>query len=143
MSVSCSDCFSDLLCCEESETVFSSDDVQEYCSSDLEYSESLHHHHHLLPPDNIDFEESITVGLIDHETEYIPGLDYIQRFQSQSLDSSARAESISWILKVHTSTPPFLLPPLFPHSTVHNSTLYTLLTINYLKFSSLILTIFL
>lgn len=139
MSVSCSDCFSDLLCCEESETVFSSDDVQEYCSSDLEYSESLHHHHHLLPPDNIDFEESITAGLIDHETEYIPGLDYIQRFQSQSLDSSARAESISWILKVHTSTPPLFFLPFF--LTQRSTTpLYTLvLTINYLKFSSLII----
>ncbi|KAI5679159.1 hypothetical protein M9H77_10109 [Catharanthus roseus] len=91
MSVSCSDCFSDdLLCCEDSDTIFSGDEVPE-CSSDIDSQQ--------VRPDD-DFEESITAGLINHEREYIPGLDYIERFQSKSLDSSARAQSISWILKV-------------------------------------------
>lgn len=87
MSVSYSDCFSDLLCGEDSGTIFSGDDLPE-CSSENESQ---------LPPD--DFEESIT-GLVEHEKEYVPGMDYLEMFQSQSLDASGRAQSIAWILKV-------------------------------------------
>ncbi|CAK9182493.1 unnamed protein product [Ilex paraguariensis] len=86
MSVSFSDCFSDLLCCEDSGTIFSDGDLPE-CSSDLE------------SPINI--EESIA-GFIEDERNYVPGIDYIERFHSQSLDSSAREESIAWILKVQS-----------------------------------------
>ncbi|XP_071928954.1 cyclin-D1-1 isoform X1 [Coffea arabica] len=87
MSVSYSDCFSDLLCGEDSSTIFSGDDLPE-CSSEIE---SQH------PPE--DLEESI-IGLIEHEKQYVPGIDYLESFQSQSLDASARADSIAWILKV-------------------------------------------
>lgn len=87
MSVSYSDCFSDLLCGEDSGTIFSGDDQPE-CSSEIESR---------MPPEGL--EESIT-GLIQHEGEYVPGRDYVERFQSQSLDASARAASIAWILKV-------------------------------------------
>lgn len=30
----------------------------------------------------------------------MPGIDYVERFQSQPLDASARQESVAWILKV-------------------------------------------
>ncbi|KAM7464598.1 hypothetical protein LguiA_032719 [Lonicera macranthoides] len=82
MSVSCSDCFSDLLCCEDSGVLCG--ELPE-CSSDLE---SL-----------TDIEESIA-GLIEDERNYVPGIDYVERFQSQSADASAREESVAWILKV-------------------------------------------
>ncbi|XP_059656004.1 cyclin-D1-1-like isoform X2 [Cornus florida] len=82
MSVSCSDCFSDLLCCEDSE-ILSGDSPE--CSSDVESPAYV--------------EESIA-GLIEEERNYVPGIDYIERFQSQSLDAAAREESVSWILKV-------------------------------------------
>uniref|UniRef100_A0A5B6ZXL7 Putative cyclin-D1-1 isoform X2 n=1 Tax=Davidia involucrata TaxID=16924 RepID=A0A5B6ZXL7_DAVIN len=82
MSVSCSDCFPDLLCGEDSGIL--SGDLPE-CSSDIE------------SPAN--FEESIA-GFIEEERKYVPGIDYIERFQSQSLDASAREKSVAWILKV-------------------------------------------
>jgi len=34
----------------------------------------------------------------------VPGFDYLSRFQSQSLDASAREESVAWILKVKKKT---------------------------------------
>ncbi|XP_059316581.1 cyclin-D1-1 [Lycium ferocissimum] len=77
MSVSCSDCFSGLLCDEDSDTVFSSDIESRYA----------------------DIDESIA-GLIEDERNFVPGFDYIERFQSQSLDVAAREESVAWILKV-------------------------------------------
>lgn len=88
MSVTYSDCSFDLLCGEDSGTILSGDDPPE-CASDLDSQP---------PPE--DLEESIT-GLIEHENEYVPGIDYPERLQSQSLDASARAESIAWILKVY------------------------------------------
>lgn len=82
MSVSYSDCFSDLLCCEDSGIL--SGDSPEY-SSDFESP--------------VDIEESIT-GLIEDEKNFVPGFDYLARFQSQSLEASAREDSVAWILKV-------------------------------------------
>ncbi|KAL3654117.1 hypothetical protein CASFOL_003798 [Castilleja foliolosa] len=85
MSLSCSNCFSDLLCEEDSSIIFSvaGDNSPEY-SSDLES----------IPPD---FEESIA-GLIEDERDYIA--DIISRPSHESIDSSARAQSVAWILKV-------------------------------------------
>ncbi|CAI9092848.1 OLC1v1028190C1 [Oldenlandia corymbosa var. corymbosa] len=88
MSLSYSDCFSDLLCSEDSGTVLSGEDHPE-CSSEIDSR---------LPPPE-DLEESIEI-FIKHERNYVPGKDYAERFQSQSIDASARAESIAWILKV-------------------------------------------
>ncbi|CAL5349968.1 unnamed protein product [Camellia sinensis] len=86
-SVSCSDdCFSDLLCGEDSEILLR--DLPECSSSDLE-----------SPADT---EESIA-GFMEDERNYVPGIDYIERFQSQSSDASAREHSVAWILKVSLS----------------------------------------
>ncbi|KAF8390357.1 hypothetical protein HHK36_024882 [Tetracentron sinense] len=83
MSLSYSDCFSDLLCGEDSGIL--AGDFPEY-SPDLEFPAYI--------------EESIA-GFIEDEGNYVPGYDYPSRFQSQSLDASAREESVAWILKVH------------------------------------------
>lgn len=84
MSISYSGCFSDLLCGEDSGIL--SEDLPEY-SSDLESPAYI--------------EESIA-GFIEDERNFVPGFDYLERFQSQSLDASARDESVAWILKVQT-----------------------------------------
>ncbi|KAE8698893.1 Cyclin-D1-1 [Hibiscus syriacus] len=81
MSVSCSDRFTDLLCGEDSDEVFSVD------SSELESPASC-------------IEESSIACFIEHERNFVPGCDYLARFQSQSLDASAREEAVAWILKV-------------------------------------------
>lgn len=89
MSVSYSDCFSDLLCGEDSDTVFSNgrgEDLPECSSSDIESQFA-------------DIDESIA-GLIEDEQNFVPGFDYIEKFQSQSLSAAARDESVAWILKV-------------------------------------------
>jgi cyclin D1/2/4 len=80
MSVSCSDCFSDLLCAEDSDCVFSFSGDE---SPTTECSSS-----------NIDSPESIA-ELIEDERFFVPGVDYLE-----SLDSSAREQSVAWILKV-------------------------------------------
>ncbi|KAI3467483.1 hypothetical protein Pfo_024146 [Paulownia fortunei] len=84
MSLSCSDCFSDLLCGEDSNIILSGggDDLPEY-SSDLE---SRPH----------EVEESIA-GLLEDERD-LAGINYSP--SHQSIDASARAESVEWILKV-------------------------------------------
>ncbi|XP_042496440.1 cyclin-D1-1-like isoform X1 [Macadamia integrifolia] len=84
ISSSLSDCSSDLLCCEDA-GIFDGDSPE--CS---------------FPPLELpaDIEFSIA-GFVEEEGEYMPGLDYSTRFRSQELDSSAREESIAWILKVH------------------------------------------
>jgi cyclin D1/2/4 len=82
MSISYSACFSDLLCCEDSDVLCG--EFQE-CSSDVESLSEI--------------EESIA-GFIEDERNYVPGSDYVERFQSQSFDSSAREEAVAWILKV-------------------------------------------
>ncbi|KAK9276787.1 hypothetical protein L1049_006323 [Liquidambar formosana] len=84
MSVSYSDCLSDLLCGEDS-GILSGESPE--CSSDLE------------SPAHI--EESIA-GFIEEERNFVPGFDYLARFQSQSLDASAREDSVAWILKVQS-----------------------------------------
>ncbi|KAJ9563833.1 hypothetical protein OSB04_008993, partial [Centaurea solstitialis] len=83
MSVSYSDCFSDLLCGEDSGIL--SDYEQPECSYDFEYCP--------------DFDDSIA-EFIEQERKFVPGIDYVERFQSQVLDASAREESVAWILKV-------------------------------------------
>lgn len=82
MSVSCSD----LLCCEGSSEIFSGESPE--CSSELDSSCCI--------------EESIA-SFIEDERNFVPGFDYLSRFQSQSLDASAREESVAWILKVKDS----------------------------------------
>ena len=82
MSLSCSDCFSDLLCAEDSSIL--SEESPEY-SSDLDSPACS--------------EESIA-SFIEGERNFVPGFEYLARFRSQSLDASARAESVAWILKV-------------------------------------------
>ncbi|XP_050372502.1 cyclin-D1-1 [Argentina anserina] len=85
MSLSCSDCFSDLLCGEDSSEILSGESPE--CSSDVESPACS--------------EESIA-GFIEDERKFVPGFDYLARFQSHSLDISARTESVTWILKVQT-----------------------------------------
>ncbi|XP_010272024.1 PREDICTED: cyclin-D1-1-like isoform X1 [Nelumbo nucifera] len=82
MSLSYSDCSSDLLCCEDAGVL--DGDLSDY-SQDIEYP--------------ADTEESIA-GFIEDERDYMTGCDYTARFQSRSLDASARQESVEWILKV-------------------------------------------
>lgn len=97
MSISSSsDCFFDshLLCDEDSSGILSGD-LLEY-SSDLESAASS--------------EDSIA-SFIEDERHFVPGIDYLSRFQSQSLDSSARADSVAWILKVFHSIPILLSSP--------------------------------
>lgn len=84
MSVTCSGSFPDLLCGEDS-GIFTGESSPACSSSDLESSASI--------------EESIA-GFIEDERNFVPGFDYLTRFQTQSLDASAREESVAWILKV-------------------------------------------
>ncbi|KAJ0095025.1 hypothetical protein Patl1_16218 [Pistacia atlantica] len=84
MSVTCSSNFPDLLCGEDS-GIFSGESSPECSSSDLESSASI--------------EESIA-GFIMDERNFVPGFDYLTQFQTQSLDVSAREQSVAWILKV-------------------------------------------
>lgn len=87
--MSYSDCFSDLLCGEDSDTVFSNggEDLPECSSSDIESQFTG------------DIDESIA-SLIEDERNFVPGFDYIDKFESQSLSAVAREESVAWILKV-------------------------------------------
>ncbi|XXG63303.1 hypothetical protein AAC387_Pa05g1532 [Persea americana] len=85
MSLSCTDCFSDLLCCEEVGSL-DGDDGDEGDSSP-----------ECFPAD---VEESIA-GFVEGEGEYSPATGYAARFRSLSLDAAAREEAVAWILKVH------------------------------------------
>ncbi|KAL2559692.1 Cyclin-D1-1 [Forsythia ovata] len=80
MSISCSDCFSDLLCVEDSNIIFGEDSLD--CSSDLD-SQSP------------DVEESIA-GLIEDERDFVENI----HSTTQNLDASTRAEYVAWIIKV-------------------------------------------
>ncbi|XP_059446271.1 cyclin-D1-1 [Corylus avellana] len=82
MSDSYSDRFSDLLCGEGSE-ILSGESLE--CSSDIDSGPCV--------------DESIA-EFIEDERHFVPGVDYLARFRSQSLDASAREESVAWILKV-------------------------------------------
>lgn len=88
MSLSCANCFSDLLCGEDAGSLV--DEWQE-CSPEYEYSPDLG-----LPADT---EESIA-WLVKGEREHSPAKDYPARFRSRLLDAAARAEAVAWILKV-------------------------------------------
>ncbi|GAV92220.1 Cyclin_N domain-containing protein [Cephalotus follicularis] len=79
MLLSCSD----LLCGEDS-GIFSGVQSTE-CSSDLE---------------SPSFADESIAGFIEDERHFVPGVDYLARFESHSLDASAREESVAWILKV-------------------------------------------
>ncbi|KAE8690802.1 Cyclin-D1-1 [Hibiscus syriacus] len=85
MSVTCSDRFSDLICGEDSDEVFSGE--SSVILSELDSQASC-------------IEESSIAGFIEHERNFVPGCDYLARFRSQSLDASAREEVVAWILKV-------------------------------------------
>ncbi|KAK4763913.1 hypothetical protein SAY87_013351 [Trapa incisa] len=88
MSISYSDCLSDLLCEENSDGILSGDSLSPNRSlSELESLAVL--------------DETIA-ELIEDEKDFVPGLDYLSRYRSQLLDPSAREESVAWILKVHT-----------------------------------------
>ncbi|XP_052184310.1 cyclin-D1-1-like [Diospyros lotus] len=76
MSVSCSD---DLLCSEDSGI------LSEWSSSNLESPAVA---------------DEWIAGFIEDERNYVPGVDYVERFHSQPLDASAREQSVAWILKV-------------------------------------------
>lgn len=84
MSLQCSDCFSDLLCGEDSNIIFSGgeDNSTEYSSDNQ--------------PRFPDVEESIT-GLLEDERD----LNRTNINGHQSIDASVRTESVAWILKVH------------------------------------------
>ncbi|KAL7091610.1 hypothetical protein ACP275_12G116200 [Erythranthe tilingii] len=86
MSLSCSDCFSDLLCSEDSNIIFScgGDELPEY-SSDLDSNP-------------VDVEESIA-GLLEDERD-LAGISSCPSHH-QLIEASARAESVAWLLKVH------------------------------------------
>ncbi|KAJ0986713.1 hypothetical protein J5N97_005069 [Dioscorea zingiberensis] len=73
----------DLLCNEEAE-ILSEDTMPEY-THEVEFPE--------------DSNESIA-EFIEGEASYSPAIDYPARFRSSSLDSLARENSVSWILKV-------------------------------------------
>lgn len=51
-----------------------------------------------LPP-TAELDESIA-SLIENEQNFVPGIDYADRLQSQPLDAAAREDAIAWILKV-------------------------------------------
>lgn len=95
MSVSCSDRFTDLLCSEDSDEVLSGESPA--CSSELESPDSC-------------VEESSIASFIEGERNFVPGFDYLARFQSQSLDASAREASVAWILKVNLTN--YLCPSI-------------------------------
>ncbi|KAK4481876.1 hypothetical protein RD792_012787 [Penstemon davidsonii] len=94
MSLSCSDCFSDLLCGEDSNIIFSGggDDLTEYSSPDV--------------------EESIA-ELLEEEREFA-GIN--SPSSHQEIDVSVRAESIAWILKVQRY---YCFQPLTAYLTVN------------------------
>ncbi|XP_057448418.1 cyclin-D1-1-like isoform X2 [Lotus japonicus] len=98
MSVSCSNFFpdSDLLCGEDTSSILSGDSPE--FSSDLDSS----------PPPLDDDDETIA-GFIEDERNFVPGFDYLSRFQSRSLDAAAREESVAWILKQTNGWPMHLL----------------------------------
>ena len=85
--LSCSsECLSDdLLCGEQGSEILSGESSPAEYSSDLDSSACS--------------EESIA-EFIEDERNFVPGFDYLARFRSQSLDASAREQSVSWILKV-------------------------------------------
>ncbi|KAK7348685.1 hypothetical protein VNO80_23299 [Phaseolus coccineus] len=91
MSVSCISDY-DLHCDEETSGILSGESPE--CSSDIDSSPSP-------PSPPTSTEDCSIASFIEHERNFIPGFDYLSRFQSRSLDADAREESVAWILKVH------------------------------------------
>ncbi|KAF8051169.1 hypothetical protein N665_1787s0003 [Sinapis alba] len=73
----------DLLCEEDYSGVFSGESTAD-----------------ILPEEVDSWPEESIASCIEEERHFVPGLDYLSRFHSQSLDASAREDSVSWILKV-------------------------------------------
>ncbi|XP_020236527.1 cyclin-D1-1 [Cajanus cajan] len=91
MSVSCISDY-DLLCAEDTSGILSGDSPE--CSSDIDSSPP--------PPSPPSTTEDCSIAsFIEHERNFVPGFEYLSRFQSRSLDANAREESVAWILKVH------------------------------------------
>ncbi|TKY58596.1 Cyclin-D1-1 protein [Spatholobus suberectus] len=91
MSVSCISDF-DLLCGEETSGILSGESPE--CSSNLDS--------YPPPPSPPSTTEDYSItSFIEHERNFVPGFEYLARFQSRSLDADARGESVAWILKVH------------------------------------------
>ncbi|WVZ23397.1 hypothetical protein V8G54_001941, partial [Vigna mungo] len=91
MSVSCISDY-DLLCADESSGILSGDSPE--CSSDVDSTSP--------PPSPLPSSEDYSIAsFIEHERNFVPGFDYLSRYQSRSLDADAREESVAWILKVH------------------------------------------
>lgn len=101
MSLSCPDRFSDsnLLCGEDTSGILSGESP-EFSSSDVDSSSPPQ-------PSSSEEEEESIAGFIEDERNFVPGFDYLSRFQSRSLDASARKESVAWILKVTAISPYF------------------------------------
>ncbi|RYR09788.1 cyclin-D1-1 isoform X2 [Arachis ipaensis] len=103
MSISCSDFFSDsdLFCAEDTSGILSEESPESASSfSDFDSLSPP------LPP--MEEEESIA-GFLEDEQNFVPGFEYLSRFQSHSLDASAREESVAWILKQTNGWPLQLL----------------------------------
>ncbi|KAL1327628.1 hypothetical protein HN51_037636 [Arachis hypogaea] len=86
-------CHHDLLCCEDSSGILSTQHSPESPSSSSSSSSSS--------LSSSWTEESIAC-FMEHERNFVPGLEYLSRFQSRSLDANAREQSVAWILKVHS-----------------------------------------
>lgn len=87
MSVSSSDFSNDMdLLCGEDSGVFSGESTVDFSSSEIDS----------WPDDSI-------ACFIEDERHFVPGHDYLSRFQTQSLDASAREDSVAWILKASYS----------------------------------------
>ncbi|XP_051148315.1 cyclin-D1-1-like [Andrographis paniculata] len=88
MSVSCpdSDCFSDLLCCEDSNSIFSGGG-----GFSLEYSSEIE-----SKTQDFELEESIAGLLVDERD--LAG--FCSPSTHHNIDASVRTESVAWILKV-------------------------------------------
>lgn len=92
MSITCSNSLPDLLCSEDSGVL--SGESPECSSSEIHSFAST--------------EEESIAGFIEDERNFVPGFDYLTRFQSHGLDASAREESVGWILKVRDICHPYL-----------------------------------
>ncbi|GMH20711.1 hypothetical protein Nepgr_022552 [Nepenthes gracilis] len=86
MSLSYTECTPDLFCAEDSDVLSGSDSPE--CSSGLETNAAV--------------EESIA-GLIEDEKNCVPIIDdYLPQLRSHSLDASARAQAVAWMLQVQS-----------------------------------------
>ncbi|KAK7250515.1 hypothetical protein RIF29_33003 [Crotalaria pallida] len=74
----------DLLCREATTGILSQDSSE--CSSNIDSLSAA--------------EDESLAGFIEEENNFVPGFEYLARFQSKSLDANAREESVAWILKV-------------------------------------------